>query len=97
MALTDKIPGLIRDPELLTFREIDERHHRPKGTAFRAFKQRAGRWVEGREFHYLSNHEAGPWIEALRREGRIYDATVHLVLLTPAGYRQLQGDLDDGA
>lgn len=90
------IPRLVRDPDLLTFREIDQRHHCPKGTAFRAFKRHAAQWVEGREFHYLSGREAGPWIGTLRREGRIYGATPHLVLLTPAGYRQLRDELSGG-
>jgi hypothetical protein len=79
---------------LLSFKEIDTLHQRPKGTAFRAFKQQQD-LVEGEHYHYLSATTHAAEIESLRRTGRIYGSTVNAVLLTEAGYALLRQTLAD--
>jgi hypothetical protein len=73
---------------LLTFKEIDTLHQRPKGVAFRAFKQQQN-LVEGEHYYYLPAATHAADIESLRRAGRIYGSTVNVVLLTEAGYALL--------
>lgn len=90
MNASAQIPALVRDPRLLTLREVDQRLGRPKGSAFRAFRRLGASLEEGRHFHYVSREQGGAWIDALRREGRVYPATVHLVLITPAGYQRIR-------
>jgi hypothetical protein len=78
----------------LSFKEIDQLHQRSKGTAFLAFKRLAGQLREGEHYHYLDAADHRAEIDALRQQGRIYSATVNLVLLTEAGYRLLRQQLD---
>ncbi|WP_052378592.1 hypothetical protein [Polycyclovorans algicola] len=66
----------------LTLRECDQRLGAPKGTAFRAFKSSLDRWVEGQDFHRLDAHLHADDIQRLRRGNRLYDSTVHVVLLS---------------
>jgi hypothetical protein len=72
-----------------TFKEIDTRHGRPKGTAFRAFKRLAGELAEGVDFHHLDGQVDAERIAALRQAGRIYASTVNAVILTEQGYRRV--------
>ena len=67
----------------LTLRECDQRVGSPKGTAFRAFKSSRDRWVEGRDFQRLDAQLHAPDIQRLRSGNRLYDSTVHVVLLSP--------------
>ena len=78
---------------LLSFKEIDALHQRPKGTAFRAFKRLSEQLIEGEHYYYFSAQTHGAEIERLRREGRLYAATVNAVLLTRAGYELLRQEL----
>jgi hypothetical protein len=75
--------------DTLSFRQIDERHGVPKGTTFRIFKRRRHLLVEGEDYFYLAAEADGEMIARLREEGRIYAATVHLVLITKRGYEKL--------
>jgi hypothetical protein len=79
---------------LLSFKEIDTLHQRPKGTSFRAFKGLSQQLLEGEHYYYLNAQSHAAEIEALRREGRIYSSTVHAVLLTPVGYELIQKALE---
>ena len=82
------------DPtRLWTFKELDGLHQRPKGTAFRAFKRLEGCLREGEHYHYLDARSHGAEIAQLRQTGRIYAASVNVVLLTEAGYRLLEQEL----
>lgn len=71
-----------------TFRELDQRFGLPKGSAFRAFKRLA--LTEGRDFRLLRAGPDSDEIEELRRAGRIYAASVNVVLLTPAATDRLR-------
>lgn len=75
--------------DTLSFRQIDERNGVPKGTTFRIFKRRRHLLVEGEDYFYLAAEADGETIGRLREEGRIYPATVHLVLITARGYQKL--------
>jgi len=73
-----------------SFKEIDARHGCPKGTAFRAFKRLSGELKEGEDFYYLPAGESADLISQLKAAGRLYQATVHAVLLTDSGYARLR-------
>ena len=78
---------------LWTFKELDGLHQRSKGTAFRAFKRLEKSLREGEHYYYLDAQSHGTEITQLREAGRIYAASVNVVLLTEAGYRLLESDL----
>jgi hypothetical protein len=78
----------------LSFKDIDQLHGCPKGTAFRAFKRLRERLREGEHYLYLDARTRQAEIEALRRQGRIYASTVNAVLLTETGYALLKDSLD---
>ncbi|MEZ5581602.1 MAG: hypothetical protein R3F37_01385 [Candidatus Competibacteraceae bacterium] len=81
------------DLAALSFKEVDQLHQRPKGTAFRAFKSLAGQLREGEHFYYLEADRHRAEIEALRQQGRIYLSTVNVVLLTEVGFRLIKQHL----
>jgi len=72
--------------EVLTFRQIDRLNNTAKGAAFRAFKRIRENLVEGQDFFYLDAGEQAAFIESLRRQGLIYESTIHCVLLTRHAY-----------
>ena len=76
-----------------TFKEIDTRHARPKGTAFRVFKRLLGELEEGVDFHYLDRDTDAERIAALRSTGRLYASTVNAVIVTESGYRRMNAYL----
>lgn len=77
-----------------SFRELDEVRGLPKGSAFRAFKRVAGQLEEGHHFRVLEAHRDHGEIEALRQAGRIYDASVNVVLLGPGAAARVAAELD---
>jgi len=79
-----------------TFRELDERLGRPKGSAFRAFKRRLGELSEGEHYVYLAAATASAEIARLRVAGRIYRLSVNVVLLTDAGAERLEAEMTSG-
>ena len=86
-----------RDSDTLSLRQVDELNGVRKGTAFRHFKARRGTLVEGRDYFHLDAGAHAGFIGRLRRQGRIYASTRHVVLLTESGYRQLSGaSVSDG-
>jgi hypothetical protein len=80
-----------RDFDTLSLRQVDELNGVRKGTAFRHFKALRDALVEERDYFYLDAGAHAGFIGQLRREGRIYASTRHVVLLTESGYRQLSG------
>jgi hypothetical protein len=76
----------------LTLLELDRRLGRPKGTAFRAFKQRAPRWREGEDFRVLQPRADAPEIAALRAAGRVYASSRTVILLSGAAARRIVED-----
>ena len=64
-----------------SFRELDEAAGRPKGSAFRVFKQLAPGLAEGRDFWLLKPGRDDEAIAALRQQRRIYSSSVNVVLL----------------
>lgn len=81
----------------LSFRELDRRAGRPKGEAFRAFRRLERSWREGEDFVQLRAELAPELIERLRRDDRLYPASPHAVLVSPARCRQLLMLLAGGA
>ncbi len=79
-----------RGQSTLSFRQLDELNGLPKGSTFRRFKHLRDRLEPGIDYLYLATDEAPEFIEGLRREGRIYPGTRHLVLITERGYRRMQ-------
>lgn len=77
-------PHFIDDPAYATFREMDSRHGRAKGDAFRAFKALGASLVEGRDFHCCDRRVDGERFDLLEASGRLYRGTVNGVLLGPA-------------
>ncbi|KAA8985465.1 hypothetical protein [Halospina sp. K52047b] len=74
----------------LSFRQVDEMNGFTKGTAFRRFKHSGDALQEGRDFFYCPAPDYGQWIETLKAEGKVYQTSQHLVLLTRQGYERLQ-------
>ncbi|MDQ2070871.1 hypothetical protein [Natronospira bacteriovora] len=74
---TDALQGF------LTFRELDAAMAHGKGSAFRAFKRLAPPLREGEDFLRLTPADSADAIEALRRQARIYPASINVVLLHP--------------
>ena len=82
-----------------TFKEVDTRYGRPKGTAFREFKRLGGRLRESRDFHLLTAGADAELIAELRAARRVYSSTVNAVVLTESGYRlvreRIEGEASD--
>lgn len=76
-----------------TLREIDAATTRAKGAAFRAFKARLPRLVEGRDFVALDHRRDGPLAARLHAEMRLYPSTVNPVLLSGALSHELVQEL----
>lgn len=82
-----------RGREVLTFRQIDRLNEAPKGTTFRAFKRSLLDLEEGEDFFFLAANEHSGLLQALRRSGVTYPASVNLVLVTRRGYERMQRHL----
>ncbi len=76
--------------DVLTLRQVDRLNGVAKGTSFRAFKRVRDQLIEERDFFRLDASEHGRYIEALRRQGLIYESTIHCVLLTHTAYRHMR-------
>jgi len=68
-----------------SFRELDALQQQTKGWAFKRFKQLADQLVEGEDFVWLDHQQHAELITTLRAEGRIYNSTVNLVMLSKSG------------
>lgn len=75
--------------DFYTFKDLDTRYGRPKGSAFRAFKGQLRILCEGQDFIQLQATEHPEEIAELRAAGRLYQGTLNPVLLLPSGYQQL--------
>ncbi|MGE0862121.1 MAG: hypothetical protein AB7I01_07785 [Gammaproteobacteria bacterium] len=73
--------AIVHDPAHASFRELDERLGRPKGSAFRAFKALGAALVEGRDFHCCDSRVDELLFQVLYDSGRLYPGTVNGVLL----------------
>ncbi|MBU6510632.1 MAG: hypothetical protein KGL98_11300 [Gammaproteobacteria bacterium] len=72
-----------------SFKELDRRWAAIKGSAFRAFKRALPGLQEGRDFLRLDAVADRDAIQRLRRAGRIYNGSVHVVLLSDSGLQKL--------
>ena len=90
-SLTD----FIHDPRFATFRELDARHGRAKGDAFRAFKALGTRLTEGQDFHCCDRRVDGEEFDLLEASGRLYPGTVNGVLLGPRAQSAIAALLSD--
>ena len=68
-------------PEWRTLKELDAAAGRPKGSAFRAFKQLEPALREGAQFRVLRPGGDDAEIDALRAAGRVYGASRVVILL----------------
>ena len=80
----------------LSFRQVDELNGLPKGSAFRLFKHFQVEMREGSDYFYLDAAGNQSFIESLRRDGKVYPATINLVLITEDGYRLLRRSAGHG-
>lgn len=83
-------PIFFADVETLSFRQIDELNGFVKGASFKLFKMHRAALTEGIHYFYLSEHTHRLLLADLKKTERIYASSLHLVLLTRQGYRQLQ-------
>lgn len=79
---------------VMSFKGLDERLGQAKGGAFRAFKRRRETLQEGVDFLRLDAVGDGGTIERLKAQGRVYQSSVHVVLLTASGVAKVFGSLD---
>ena len=88
--------ALIHHPQLKTFKQLDELHQLPKGSAFRAFKQLRPQWVEGEHFYCVDSRHQPDVFAELQRSGRLYASTVNAVLISEAGGQCIAACLHKG-
>ena len=77
-----------------TLREIDALLGRPRGSAFRAFKRQHDILLENVDFTVLTPHTAKTEIERLRAEGRIYRASINVIVLARSGFERVRAELE---
>lgn len=70
-----------------TFKDIDREFGLAKGHAFIAFKRIRDQLTEGTDFLYFNGHEYPDAVEALKRDQRLYESSVHAVVLYEPAYR----------
>lgn len=80
-----------QDQRVITFRDIDEVHERPDGTASRNFRENKNHFIEGEDFHELQ----GEALDEFRRNLGISKYTPSIVLITESGYLMLVKSLTD--
>jgi hypothetical protein len=78
---------------LTSFRELDQQAGLPKGRAFKAFKRLDPPLQEGDDFLLLSPQQHGESIRQLRQSGRIYPASIQVVLLHEAAAQRIAEQL----
>lgn len=81
-------------PRWTTLRELDLACGLPKGSAFRAFKQRAPQLEEDVDFRIVDAD--APEGIALRASGRCYGSSVRLILLSATTAARLRDELTGG-
>lgn len=82
---------------LVSFRELDRAAGREKGAAFRCFKRLDPAPVEGEDFHLLRPEADADRLAELRETGRIYPASINVVLMEPATAERVERALREGA
>lgn len=88
-----KANDLINDPQLKTFKQLDELYCRPKGSAFRVFKRLEAQWLEGEHFYCIDSRNQPELFADLRRSGRLYPSTVNAVLIAETGCQLIAKNL----
>lgn len=81
---------------LVSFRELDRAAGREKGAAFRCFKHLEPAPVEDEDFHLLRPETDAERLASLREEGRIYTASINVVLMEPATAKRIERTLREG-
>ena len=76
-----------------SFRDIDRHLELTKGSAFRCFKSLRHELEEGRDFRLLTASDASREIDQLRRQGRIYAASINVVLLSDHARARIEARL----
>lgn len=81
--------GATSDPPSYTFLDIDRALGLAKGRAFRAFKSIRHGLREGSDFVVLHHRDDAGLITELRRQERIYAASVNVVLMSDDARRRV--------
>lgn len=76
-----------------SFLELDVKHQQPKGWAFKRFKSLLNDLEEQSDFLYLAHDSHAATIAELRQQGRIYQSTQNLVLLSASGVAKFEQGL----
>ncbi|MGH8457078.1 MAG: hypothetical protein ACRETW_02595 [Stenotrophobium sp.] len=74
----------------LTLRELDASGGHGKGHFFRIFKRMTGELEESRDYVVLDYRSDAESIKALRSGGRIYGASINVILVSPALAQKLR-------
>jgi len=82
-------PFELQGRAVMSFKMLDRGLGRPKGSAFRQFKRHLPDLSEGADFLRLDGFADHETIEYLKAHGRVYETSVHVVLLTHSGVRKL--------
>lgn len=77
---------------VVTFKDIDELHQRPEGTAGRNFRENREKFIEGIDYFYLTGEKLKELKAAANFVGP-YDS--QLVLITQTGYPMLTKSMND--
>lgn len=76
--------------ETLSFRQLDELNGLGKGSSFKLFKTHLSALEEDSDYFYVSGDAHPQLLAELKKSEQVYLGSVHLVLLSRAGYEKLQ-------
>lgn len=88
---TELAPLVYEGQRVVTFRQIDQVHQRPEGTAKRNFAKNRRRLIEGEDYFRVGVDE----IRTPPLQGRLPDGMTSCTLLTQSGYLMLAKSLTD--
>ncbi|CEP67837.1 KilA-N, DNA-binding domain [Moorella glycerini] len=77
---------------VVTFRDIDELHQRPEGTARKRFNDNRKHFIEGEDFFVVPRRELRPEFGLNSKEG---NPNIEVILLTESGYLMLVKSFTD--
>ncbi|MBU2808104.1 MULTISPECIES: ORF6N domain-containing protein [Acidithiobacillus] len=77
---------------VVTFAMIDQLHQRPTGTAGRNFRENRKRFIEGKDYFYLTDYKS---FDEIRRSSVTNQATNNIFLITEMGYLMLAKSFTD--
>lgn len=88
---TDLIIKEYQDHRVVTFKEIDELHQRPEGTAGRNFRENRENFIEGVDYFVLKGKE----LEKFATTNFVGTKVRSIILITQTGYPMLTKSMND--